>query len=125
MTFGIVAGIVALIAAGCLVAYTIILTFKWLFNKIEEKLAARNAKKVIVADLKKLSDDYDNKNNKMSLGELKDYVEQKGYTHAIVTVDDSDEVSDLEMIKDINNILDQEVEEFINRTGEGVVVIKG
>lgn len=118
---GLIAGIVGLIAAGCLVAYAIILTFRWLKNKIKEKLAAKNAKKVAVADLDELIESCDNTVTLSDLESLSD----EGYTHLMATVDDNGKVSDVEVIRDTNDSIDEEVERFINRTGDGMVVVTG
>ena len=119
--FAILAGIVGLIALGCIVAYAIIVTFKWLKNKIKEKLAAKNAKKVAVADLNELIDECD---NKVSLKDLENLTDE-GYTHLVATVDTDNKVSDVEVIKDKNETIDSEVESLINRTHKGMVVIEG
>ncbi len=119
--FVLLAGIVGLIAAGCLVAYAVILTFRWLRNKIREKLAAKNAKKVAVADLGELIESCDNTVTIDQLEELSD----EGYTHLMATVDDNGKVDDVEVIRDMNDSIDAEVEQFINRTGEGMVVVTG
>lgn len=118
--FGIIAGIVGLIAVGCLVAYAIVLTIKWLKKKIKEKLAAKNIKKVAVADLEELIAGCD---NSVSLSELDDLTD-KGYTHLMATVDNGGKVSSVDVIKDENYFTDEEVEELLNRTGEGMVVIE-
>lgn len=115
----LIAGIVGLIAAGCLVAYAIVLTFRWLKNKIKEKLAAKNAKKVAVADLDELIESCDNTVTLNQLEELSD----EGYTHLMATVNENGKVNDVEVIRDINDTLDDEVDQFINRTGEGMVVV--
>ncbi|MBD5103195.1 MAG: hypothetical protein HDT27_11030 [Subdoligranulum sp.] len=117
--FGIIAGIIGLVAAGCLVAYAIILTFRWLKDKIKEKLAAKNSKKVAVADLDELIETCDNTVTIDQLEELSD----EGYTHLMATVDNSGKVSDVEVIRDTNDTIDEEVEQFINRTGKGMVVV--
>ena len=118
---GLIAGIVALVAAGCLVAYAVTLTIRWLKNKIKEKLAARNAKKVAVADLDELIESCD---NTVTISELED-LSDKGYTHLMATVNDNGKVSDVEVIQDNSDTIDDEVERFINRTGEGMVVVTG
>lgn len=118
---GLIAGIVGLIAAGCLVAYAIVLTFRWLKNKIKEKLAAKNAKKVAVADLDELIESCDNTVTLNQLEELSD----EGYTHLMATVNENGKVNDVEVIRDTNDTLDDEVDQFINRTGEGMVVVTG
>lgn len=118
---GLIAGIVGLIALGCLVAYAIVLTFKWLKNKIKEKLAAKNAKKVAVADLNELIDECD---NTVSISDLEDLTDE-GYTHLVATVGKDGKVSDVEVIKDTSSSIDEEVEQLINRTGQGMVVVEG
>lgn len=118
---GLILGIVGLIAAGCLVAYAILLTFRWLKNKIKEKLAAKNAKKVAVADLDEMIEQCDNTVTLDQLEELSD----EGYTHLMATVDDNGKVDDVEVIRDTSDSIDEEVDRFINRTGEGMVVITG
>ena len=47
--FFLLGAIVGLIAAGCLVAHVVILTVKWIKNKIREKLAK---KKIVINYLK-------------------------------------------------------------------------
>lgn len=117
----ILAGIAALIAAGALVAYAIKLTIKWLKKKIIEKLDAWYAKKVAVITLGPL---IDSGPHTITLDELEKLYD-KGYTHLMATVDDSGKVKDLEAIQDTSDIFDEKVEHFINRTGEGMVVIEG
>lgn len=120
--FGLLAGIVGLIALGCIVAYVVVLTIKWLRNKIKEKLAKRNVKKVAVADLEELIEECD---NTVSLNELNDLVD-KGYTHLMVDVGyDGKIVGDVEVIKDENDSIDRDVEELLNRTNQGMVIVEG
>lgn len=118
---GLIGAIVGLIAAGCLVAYAIILTMRWLKNKIKEKLAAKNAKKVALADLEELIESCDNTVNIDQLEDLSD----EGYTHLMATVDDNGKVNDVEVIRDKSDTIDDEVDRFINRTGGGMVVVTG
>ena len=40
---GLIAAIVGMVAAGCLLAYAVVVTIKWLKNKIKEKLADRKS----------------------------------------------------------------------------------
>lgn len=117
----IILGILGVIAAGCLVAYAVILTFKWLVNKVKEKLSQKNVKKVAVADLEELINNCD---NKMSFSDLESLTKE-GYTHVVATVDNDGNVSEVEAIKDTSETIDQEVEELINRTGDGMIVIEG
>ena len=43
----------------------------------------------------------------------------------MATVDESGKVSDVEVIRDTSDSIDDEVDQFINRTGEGMVVVTG
>lgn len=115
----LIIGIVGLIAAGALVAYAIILTIRWLKNKIKEKLAAKNVKKVAVADLDELIKQCDNTVSIDDLEKLSD----EGYTHLMAIVDETGKVDDVEVIQNTSDTIDDEVDQFINRTGKGMVVV--
>ena len=118
----LIAGLVGLIALGCLVAYAVVLTFRWLKNKIREKLAKKNVKKVAVADLEELINECD---NTVSLSGLNDLVDE-GYTHIMADVGyDGKIVEDVEVIKDESDTIDREVDELINRTRQGMVIVEG
>lgn len=96
-------------------------TFSWLKKKIKKKLSARNVEKVAVANLDELVGQCDNPETVAHLKELSD----AGYTHLIATVDVSGEVNDAEVVRDTSRSPDEEVAQFINRTGEGMVVVTG
>ncbi len=118
----ILAGLIGLIALGCLVAYAVVVTFKWLKNKIKEKLARKNVKKVAVADLEELINECD---NTVSLSSLNDLVDE-GYTHMMADVGyDGKIVGEVEVIKDQNDTVDRDVDELINRTRQGMVIVEG
>ena len=116
---GLIAGIIGIVALGCLVTHVIMLTFRWLANKIREKFAKKETQKVAVADLHEMIESCD---NTMTIDQL-EKLEDEGYTHWVATVDDNGKVSDVEAIKDKNDTIDEEVDRFINRTGDGMVVI--
>lgn len=119
---GLIVGLVGLIALGCLIAYAVVLTIKWLRNKIAEKLAKKNVKKVAVADLEELIDECD---NTVSLNELNKLADE-GYTHMMVDVGyDGKIVGDVDVIKDENDTIDQDVEELLSRTNQGMVIVEG
>ncbi|MCI8985014.1 MAG: hypothetical protein HFI60_03545 [Lachnospiraceae bacterium] len=120
--FAILAGIVGLIAVGCLIAYAVVVTIKWLRNKISEKLAKRNVKKVAVADLEELINECD---NTVSLSALNDLVDN-GYTHLTAEVGYGGEVvsESVEVIKDASDSTDQDVKELINRTKQGMIIVE-
>lgn len=114
-------GIIGLIAAGCLVAYAAVVTIKWLKNKISEKLAKRNVNKVAVADLEELINECD---NTVSLSDLNELVDQ-GYTHMVADVGyDGKIVDDIEMIKDESDSINRDVQELLNRTKQGMIVVE-
>lgn len=119
--FKLIVGIVGLIAAGCLVTYVIILTLKWLKDKITEKLAKKNVKKVAVADLEELINECD---NTVSLSDLNELVDN-GYTHLMAEVGyDGELVGEVEVIKDESDTIDEDVEELLNRTKQGMVIVE-
>ena len=119
--FGLIAGIIGLIALGCLVAYAIVLTIKWIRNKVAEKLAKKNVKKVAVADLEELINEC---KNEVSLNDLDDLVDE-GYTHMMVEVGhDGNVVGDVEVNKDKNDTIDKDVEELLSRTNQGMVIVE-
>lgn len=90
---GLLIGIVSLIAAGCLVAYAIVLTLRWVKEKIREKIQQKNAKKVAFMDLQKLVDECP---NEMSLDELL----EEGNTHVMASVDAYGQIDEVDLIKD-------------------------
>lgn len=118
---GLAAAIIALIAMGCLVAYAVVMTMKWLIAKIKEKIARKRTRQVVIAILEDLIKDCD---NTMSMDALEGCVD-KGYTHVMASVDDNGKVRDVEMIQDTNDTIDEEVERLINRTGQGMLVVEG
>lgn len=118
---GLLMGIVGLISLGCLVAYVIVLTIKWIKNKVSEKLAKKNVKKVAVADLEELIEECD---NNISLDDLDKLVDE-GYTHMMAEVGyDGQVIGDIEVIKDQNETIDKDVEELLNRTNQGMVIVE-
>lgn len=123
--FGLILGIVAAIAIGSLIVYAISLTIKWLKNKISEKLRNKNVKGVAVNDVKELVKEAAKKcDNKTSIKALNDLVDE-GYTHMMASVDyDGNIVGDVEVIKDENDAIDKDVEELLNRTNQGMVIVE-
>jgi len=115
---GLIAAIVGMVAAGCLLAYAVVVTIKWLKNKIKEKLAAKNVSKVAYADIEKLIDECE---NKMSMDEFNSLTEN-GYTHIMATVDENGQITgQVDVIKNENDTIDEEVEQLLGR--KGMVVI--
>lgn len=120
MMFGLIVRIIALIAAGIVVSHAIMVTFTWLKDNIKKRILEKKMKKVAVADLNKLIDECDNKTTISDLDEIAN----EGYTHIIASVNDNDVVEDVEIIKNTNDEIDEEVDNLINRTGKGMVVIE-
>jgi len=108
------------IILGAWVIYVIVLTAKWLIDKIKEMIARKNAKKVLVSDIEIL---VKNCTNKKTLDELDKLVDE-GYEFVAVAVDDTEKniVGDVVLIKDINDELDDEVEQMLGL--ERMIVIE-
>jgi len=108
---GIIGIIAGAIIVGALVSYAVYLTGKWLRDKIKEMIAKKHAKKVLISDIENLVKNCD---NKKTLSELNKLVEV-GYDFVAVAVDDTGKniVGDAEIIKDINDELDDEVEQML------------
>lgn len=84
--------IAGIIAAGALIAYSVVVTIRWVKNKIKELIAKMNAKKVAVTKLKKLIKECPNQKTMDDL--LND-----DYDTVFATVDENDEVQDVEVVK--------------------------
>ena len=123
--FGItLAGLIGAIAAGVAIGLVILkiatLLFNWLANKIKQKLAKRNVSKVAVSEIADLAGKC---KNRSTLDEL-NALQSKGITHCSVEIQNDgtiDESSGIE-VWDVEKE-DQQTHDFINRTGEGMVVV--
>ena len=81
-------------------------------------MTKKTVKKVAVADIEQLINECDNTVS------LKDLVDE-GYTHMMAEVGyDGKIVGDVDVIKDKNDSIDKDVEELINRTNEGMVIVE-
>ena len=110
--------IAAAIAAGCFLAYFIPITFEWLRNKITSIAAQKRVKNVVVADLENL---VRNSSNKISLSELNS-ITGGNRAEVIAGLDNNNAiVGDVEIAKDKNINLDNEVAELLGR--EKTVVV--
>ena len=105
-------GILALLAAGLAVMWAIKVTFNWVRNKIREKLAKKNVKKVYMATVKKLADECDNKMTKDELN---------NYDFVMASVNDKEQVEDLDLIKNTDAHLDEEVDRLLTSKREVVI----
>lgn len=113
-------GIVALgVAAGLAIVKIATLVFSWLANKVKQKLAKRNISKVAVGEIKET---IENCKNQATIDEMM-ALQNQGITHFTVEVQDDGTISDdgLEILNVEKE--DQQTHDFINRTGEGLVVI--
>ncbi|MDE5763731.1 MAG: hypothetical protein K2I00_02050 [Ruminococcus sp.] len=112
------------VAVGKLIVHLIKLAFNWLRNKIKEKLAKKRTQKVAVSSLQDMVESaMKNSRNDLSFEEMDAIAEVADIdcTHIIAEVDNNGKVSDIELI-DAENV-DSDVENLINRTGEGIVTI--
>lgn len=110
MEFLAIAGI---IAAGAFITCAVVITIRWLKDKIRSILAKRNIKKVAAMDLEKLIEECP---NQKTLNDLYD----EGYDKVIASVDNSGKIQDVEAYKD-EGCGDPEVDKFIG--SEGMVVV--
>lgn len=110
---GFFLAIATVIAAGALIAYAVILTIRWLKNKIKELMAKKNVKKVAALELEKLIDECP---NQRTLDDLMD----EDYTHVVASVNGSGKIEDVEVIKDTGDG-DYEVDELLG--DERMVVV--
>ena len=116
---GILLGIAAVIALGIIIAKVVMLTMKWLVNKVKEKLHKRNTTKVAAMDINKMIEECD---NQISLDEFEKLADE-GATHLLASVDNEGNVQDVEAIEAENE--EMGVSEYLDRTGEGMIVING
>lgn len=123
--FGItLAGLIGAVAAGVAIGLLIVkiaaLLFSWLANKIKQKLAKRNVSKVAVGEIRKIIKDC---HNETTINEL-NAIQNQGITHFATEVQNDgtiDESSGIE-VWDVKKE-DQQTCNFINKTGEGMVVV--
>ena len=117
---GLFLAILSLIAAGCIVAYVVSLSVRWIVGKIREKKAMRNIAKVAVAEIDTLVRECD---NTVALADL-DALASQGYSHVMVGIDTSGKiVGNVEVIRDTNDTLDADVEKLLGKKGMVVVEV--
>ena len=113
-------GIVALgVAAGLAIVKIATLVFSWLANKVKQKLAKRNISKVAVSEIEET---IKNCKNQQTVAEMM-ALQNQGITHFTAEVQNDGTISadGLEILSVEKE--DQQTHDFINRTGEGLVVI--
>lgn len=117
---GLIGAVAAGVAIGLLIVKIASLLFSWLANKIKQKLAKRNVSKVAVGEIGKIIESC---HNQATIDEL-DALQSKGVTHFSAEVQNDgtiDESSGIE-VWDVKKE-DQQTCDFINKTGEGMVVV--
>lgn len=115
---GLVFAILGLIAAGCIVAYVVRLSLKWIVNRIREKKDSKYINKVAVAEINALINDCNNRTTVDALDKLAG----QGYSHIMADVDATGNiVGNIETIKDMNETLDPEVARLLGKKGMVVV----
>ncbi len=97
----IVAGIVALLAWAVRIP-AVRMTLQWLKNKITEKLSKLFGGKVAVFTIKKLIEQCEKDGNSYSLDEF-NKIESQGFNTVITSIDDNNEVKDVDLIGDNSN----------------------
>lgn len=110
--------LIGLIIAGLFIAAVIALTFAGWRKKVNEKLRAARAKKLVSARMQALEKDC---TNRMELDEL-NRLEDDGYTHVMAAMDSGGNIlGDVELIKDTAH--DSQVR-AMHGSG-GVIVVEG
>lgn len=104
--------ILAFLAAAVAVTYVIKVTFNWVRSRINEKIKKRNAKKVYLATVGKLVEECD---NKRTLDEL------NNYDFVMASVNNQNQVEDLDLIKNTDDKLDEEVDRLLSSKREVVI----
>ena len=110
--FRLIAAIVGAVALGCLIAYSVVLTVRWLKDRISQKLRNPMTDEVAVGDIKTLISQC---TNKRTLSELEAMADQ-GYTNFVVGIDkDEDIVGEVELIQAKEH--DYQVDQYIGKQG--------
>ncbi len=112
-------GILALIAIGAVIMIVVNITVNWIRKRIEEKLRKKTAKKVFMKEIGQMVEDCE---NEMTLEELNSVKETaKDADFVMATLDENNQVDEVELIKDQNSKLDREVEELLKSKKEILV----
>ena len=115
-----IAMILGMIALGLVVFTAVALTCAWILKKLKEKRFLQNVKRVMIADIQRLANSSD---NTITLDQL-DELANKGVTHVMADIDASGNiVGEIEVIKDTNRQLDDEVDKLLGRERMKVVEI--
>lgn len=90
----------------------------WLRDDAKKKLNRPGITAVAVGDLRKMVELYP------TVPEWKQLLEEEA-THIIATIGNDQSITGAEFIKDISEFPDVALDEYINKTGEGMVIISG
>lgn len=115
---GIFALVLSCIAAGTVVAITVALTLKWIIRRTKEKMAQGKVNKSLIADIRALELECD---NKMSLEKLTELA-TRGCSHIIADVGQDGSLVEITGIRDRNQSLDEEVAKLLG--SKGMVVLE-
>lgn len=123
---GIVGGLFAIIAAVGIayIARTIIkITFNWVRNKINSLFAKRKTRKVLMQDvsemIRKAAEECE---HTMSQEEFNNYKSEiNDYDFVVAGIDDEGQVQDIELVKNTDAKLDEEVERLLGPKREILV----
>lgn len=115
----LIAIVAAGVAAGLLFHKIVTLLFSKLINMVKQKLAKRNVSKLAIGEIGKMVKSCE---NQATIDEMM-ALQNQGITHFTAEVQDDGTISDdgLEILNVEKE--DQQTYDFINRTGEGLVVI--
>ena len=117
----LVATIASWVAVGAVVTCVVSITLPWLKTKLKEIFTKPNVKKVAIADLHTLISECD---NSVSLRDL-DKMVSNGCTHMMANIDyNGNIVGEVECMQDKNKCIDRDIDELINRTNQGMVIIE-
>ncbi len=112
--------ILGLIIAALAIAvlYAIKITYDWFDKKIHEKLNKKNTKKVFSCAVENLIAECEKSGNVVSYKELE---KLRKSNLAMATINNKDEVEDLELVKNTDAQLDKEVESLLGSRKQIVV----
>lgn len=109
----ILTAILAFLAVAVAAVYVIKVTYNWIRNKIKEKLSKKNAKKVFMTTVEHMVDECD---NVKTLDDLDDY------DLVMATINDENQVEDLDLIKNTDDELDETVDRLLTSKREVVIM---
>lgn len=128
MIVGGLLAIIAIVGIANIAKIIIKITFNWVRNKINSILAKPKAKKVYVQDIDEMvkkdaesckhtmsREEFNNYTSKMNESEINDY------DLVVASIDDEGQVQDIELVKNTDAKLDEEVERLLGSKREILV----